>query len=241
MRTPPRAGRDDSSGIASTSLPAAVPATAGLLAGLAVGETTPVASSPAAYRSTAWSARERTNVVPGSVLSAAQLGVWNAQRLDPDSRSYLVGEVLEISGPEPIDVALLAEAVRAVTDEAETLRLRFTDTPGGPRQSVTDEPAAPPAIVDLRAERNPVAVAHALVDAERARASEACRGMVDRPLHAYTVVRLTDRDVWIIQLYHHLIVDGYRRDALPAHRRAHYTALVTGTPAPRAPSGRSAT
>jgi hypothetical protein len=45
-------------------------------------------------------------------LSAAQLGVWNAQRLDPDSRSYLVGDVLEIRGPEPVDVPALVEAIR---------------------------------------------------------------------------------------------------------------------------------
>jgi hypothetical protein len=31
-------------------------------------------------------------------VSAAQLGVWNAQRLDPDFRHYLVDDVLEISG-----------------------------------------------------------------------------------------------------------------------------------------------
>ncbi|GAA2882648.1 hypothetical protein GCM10010472_46000 [Pseudonocardia halophobica] len=173
-------------------------------------------------------------------LSAAQLGVWNAQRLDPESRSYLVGEVLEISageGGDPIDVAALGDAVRATIDEAETLRLRLHDTPDGPRQTVSDEPAARPRVVDLRGERNPVAVAHALVDAERSRAAEACRGMVDRPLYTYTLVRLSDQDVWCIQLYHHLIVDGYSAAMLSRRVAAHYTARVRGTEPPKATFG----
>ncbi|MFR9806886.1 amino acid adenylation domain-containing protein [Pseudonocardia sp. RS010] len=173
-------------------------------------------------------------------LSAAQLGVWNAQRLDPESRGYLVGEVLEISageGGDPIDVAALGDAVRATIDEAETLRLRVHDTPDGPRQTVSDEPAARPRVVDLRGERNPVAVAHALVDAERSRAAEACRGMVDRPLHTYTLVRLSDQDVWCIQLYHHLIVDGYSAAMLSRRVAAHYTARVRGTEPPPATFG----
>jgi hypothetical protein len=173
-------------------------------------------------------------------LSAAQLGVWNAQRLDPQSRSYLVGEVLEISageGGDPIDVAALGDAVRATIDEAETLRLRLHDTPDGPRQTVSDEPAARPRVVDLRGERNPVAVAHALVDAERSRAAEACRGMVDRPLCTHTLVRLSDQDVWCIQLYHHLIVDGYSAAMLSRRVAAQYTARVTGTEPPRATFG----
>ncbi|WP_037079865.1 non-ribosomal peptide synthetase [Pseudonocardia spinosispora] len=166
-------------------------------------------------------------------LSAAQLGVWNAQRLDPDSLGYLVGEVLEISGPGPIEVELLADAVRRTIDEAQTLRLRVHDTPGGPRQTITDEPATSPRVIDLRAERDPVAVAHALVDAERASASEYCRPMVDRPLYTYTLLRLSDREVWCVQLYHHLVIDGYTAAMLSRRVAAHYTALVRGAEPPK--------
>ncbi|MGE2844272.1 hypothetical protein ACQGFI_13025 [Rhodococcus sp. 2.95] len=68
------------------------------------------------------------SVLPGSnsgaaseatfALTGAQLGIWNAQRLDPESRSYLVGEVLEISGDEPIDTELLTAAITATIGEA---------------------------------------------------------------------------------------------------------------------------
>ena len=62
-------------------------------------------------------------------LTGAQLGIWNAQRLDPESRSYLVGEVLEIIGDDAIDTALLADAIRATIGEAETMRLRMIEAP----------------------------------------------------------------------------------------------------------------
>ncbi|MFF1381215.1 amino acid adenylation domain-containing protein [Streptomyces sp. NPDC058308] len=168
-------------------------------------------------------------------LTGAQVGIWNAQRLEPDSPYYVVGDVVEISGDAPVDVDALAEAVRATTEEAETLRLRVHDTPEGPRQTVSQEPVAPPQVIDVSGAADPVAAAHALVDTERARAGEACKGMVDRPLYARTVIRLSDREVWYTQLGHHLVFDGYTAAMLARRTAARYTALVRGT-APRKPA-----
>ena len=81
--------------------------------------------------------RTRTTADALLELTGAQLGIWNAQWLEPDSPHYLVGDVVEIDGTEPLDLASLAEAVRATIDEAETLHLRFHDTPDGPRQSLS--------------------------------------------------------------------------------------------------------
>ncbi|YCN55432.1 condensation domain-containing protein [Rhodococcus erythropolis] len=179
------------------------------------------------------------SVLPGSnsgaaneatfALTGAQLGIWNAQRLDPESRSYLVGEVLEISGDEPIDTELLTAAIRATIGEAETMRLRMIETADGPRQYISDEPVGVIPITDVRDERDPVAVAHALVDAERSRASEYCRLMVERPLYTYSLIRLSDREIWCTQLYHHLIVDGYSAAMISRRVAAHYTAAKKGT------------
>src|SRR4051812_33493739 len=69
-------------------------------------------------------------------LTGAQLGIWNAQWLDPESPHYLVGDVVEIDGRATLDVEALAEAVRSAVAEAETLHLRFHDTPDGPRQTL---------------------------------------------------------------------------------------------------------
>ncbi|WLQ32225.1 amino acid adenylation domain-containing protein [Streptomyces castrisilvae] len=165
-------------------------------------------------------------------LTGAQSGIWNAQRIEPDSPYYVVGDVVEISGGEPVDVDALAQAVRATTEEAESLRLRVYDTPDGPRQTVSGDPVPLPPLADVSAEADPAAAAQALVDAERARLAEACRGMTDRPLCSRTVIKLSDREVWYTQLGHHLVFDGYTAALLARRTAAHYTALVRGTEPP---------
>ncbi len=162
-------------------------------------------------------------------LTGAQLGIWNAQRLEPDSPYYLVGDVIEISGREPVDAGAVARAVRATTQEAESLRLRVHDTPDGPRQSVSEEPVELPRVIDLSDREDPAAAAEALVEAERARAAEHCRPMTDRPLYAPVVIRLSECEVWYTQLGHHLVFDGYSGAMMARRTAAHYTALVSGT------------
>lgn len=170
-------------------------------------------------------------------LTGAQSGIWNAQRIEPDSPYYVVGDVVEISGGEPVDVDALAQAVRATTEEAESLRLRVYETSDGPRQAVSEDPVPLPPLADVSAEADPAAAAQALVDAERARLAEACRGMTDRPLCSRTVIKLSDREVWYTQLGHHLVFDGYTAALLARRTAAHYTALVRGTEPPRSTFG----
>lgn len=169
----------------------------------------------------------------GLPLTGPQLGIWNAQRFDPESGRYLVGEVLEISGAEPIDVALLAEAIGRTVAEAENMRLRFRETPDGPRQFVTDAEAVLRPTVDLRAAAEPLALAYEAVALERHRAAEHCRAMVDRQLYNYTLIRVSDCQVWCVQLYHHLIVDGYSAALLSRRVATHYTALRRGKAVPK--------
>ncbi|MEU0542173.1 amino acid adenylation domain-containing protein [Nocardia sp. NPDC005978] len=165
-------------------------------------------------------------------MTGPQLGIWNAQHFDPESGRYLVGEVLEISGTAPIGVDALAEAIRRTVAEAENMRLRFRDTPDGPRQFVAAAAAELRPMIDLRAAADPLALAHEAVALERHRAAEHCRGMVDRQLYNYTIIRLSETVVWCVQLYHHLIVDGYSAALLSRRIAAHYTALRRGTGAP---------
>ncbi|MFI0371774.1 amino acid adenylation domain-containing protein [Actinomadura sp. 1N219] len=168
-------------------------------------------------------------------LTGAQLGIWHAQRLEPDSPYYVVGDVVEITGREPVHVPALTKAIRATTEEAESLRLRVRDTPDGPRQTVSADAVPAPRVMDLRAEADPPAAARARVDELRWQAADECRGMVDRPLSGHTVLRLSDTEVWYVQLSHHLVIDGYTAAMLNRRVAAHYTALVRGEPAPPCP------
>ncbi|WP_297007998.1 condensation domain-containing protein [uncultured Corynebacterium sp.] len=174
-------------------------------------------------------------------LGAAQRGIWNAQLLDPTSPYYVVGEVLELDGLTPgaggeNPADLLAEAVRLTVDESETLRLRFTATADGPRQSVDDTPATRPEIRDLSGAPDPVLLARAVVDAEKASCGERWCTMTDGGLHRHLILDLgwtggdpaDGRSVWCVQLYHHIIVDGYSAALLTRRTAAHYTELAGG-------------
>ncbi|MGO1948444.1 MAG: condensation domain-containing protein [Mycobacteriaceae bacterium] len=159
-------------------------------------------------------------------LTAAQRGIWNAQKLDPTSPYYVVGEVLELA---PVDTALLAEAVRRTVDESETLRLRFTGD-GEPAQYVDPSPAARPEIRDISdpgTVPDPYVLASAIIDAEKAECGERWRTMTGGPLHRFLILDLGSA-VWCIQLYHHLIVDGYSAALLTRRTAAHFTELAGG-------------
>ncbi|MFJ1616878.1 condensation domain-containing protein [Streptomyces sp. NPDC088251] len=58
-------------------------------------------------------------------VSAAQMGVWVAQQLSPDSPLYNCATCFEISGR--LDAELLTEAVRRTVAETEALPVRFAD------------------------------------------------------------------------------------------------------------------
>ncbi|GFJ77847.1 hypothetical protein Phou_020270 [Phytohabitans houttuyneae] len=74
-------------------------------------------------------------------LMAGQLGIWNAQQLEPESLAFNVSEYVELRGE--FDVELFQEALRRTLDRADAFRLRFTDSGGGPRQYVDPAGSAP--------------------------------------------------------------------------------------------------
>ena len=175
-------------------------------------------------------------------LTAAQMGIWNAQSLDPASPYYVVGEVMELDPTDSQPDILVTDVVQALHQtiaEAETLRLQFRQGEGPPDVHADDSPCqrviddAPGEYItipvhDLRSHPSPEAAANAYVDAAKARCAEAWSGLVDRPLCHFEVLRLDHRRVWIIQLYHHLIVDGYASMTLARRTAAHYTELTGG-------------
>ncbi|QIH99944.1 non-ribosomal peptide synthetase [Rhodococcoides fascians A21d2] len=174
--------------------------------------------------------------VPLLPLTGAQAGIWNAQRLEPDSPYYLVGEVVEIDGSAD-DIGLNLDAlVDAVVDtivEAETMRLRFVDTEDGPRQWISgplsrSDAARAVMVIDLSTEADPRSSAEDHVARCRVEAAEFCRDMVDRELYAYTLLVLSPNEIWCVQLYHHLIVDGYSAAMISRRVAARYTSATTG-------------
>ena len=67
-------------------------------------------------------------------LSAAQLGIWFAQKLNPASPAYNIGEYMEIDGA--VDEALFGRALAQLIAEADVLRIRIDERSGEPCQMI---------------------------------------------------------------------------------------------------------
>ncbi|MFI9100862.1 amino acid adenylation domain-containing protein [Streptomyces fildesensis] len=164
----------------------------------------------------------------GLPLTAAQLGIWHAQLLDPGSTSYRGGEYLEIAGP--VDAARLERAVRRTLEEAETLRVRVLDGPDGPRQFVGPADGWTLPLVDLRDEGDPRAAAERAMWREL-RTPQAIGTQDSGPLFGCVLYALAeDRHLWFHH-YHHLVADGFTVAAVARRVSEHYNAEgPAGTP-----------
>src|SRR3989442_1618280 len=96
-------------------------------------------------------------VYPDLVLSAAQLGVWVAQKLDPTSPIFNLGQYVDIRGS--VDSELLERALRQVVDETETLRVVLREGDSGPRQTIRPSVDWQLQIIDMGREGDPGAAA----------------------------------------------------------------------------------
>ncbi|MEU7484337.1 amino acid adenylation domain-containing protein [Streptomyces sp. NPDC042319] len=161
-------------------------------------------------------------------LTAAQSGMWYAQALDPLSPAQNTAECLHIDGP--LDAQLFDAALRRVTAEADSLRIRVTDTPDGPRQRVLDAVEPPLTLRDLRGRDRAEEEAEAWMRADLGRPFDLATG----PLFRHALFRIgEERWLWY-QRIHHLVMDGYGYSLLVRRTSEVYTALVRGEePAPR--------
>ncbi|MEU4496928.1 AMP-binding protein, partial [Streptomyces sp. NPDC023998] len=86
-------------------------------------------------------------------LSAAQREMWYGQQADPGNPVFTMGDYLELHGP--LDAARLAAAWQGVLREAATLRARFTEHDGEPRQDFAPVEDFPVETIDLSGEDRP--------------------------------------------------------------------------------------
>src|SRR5262245_44814904 len=103
-------------------------------------------------------------------LSSAQLGVWFAQRLDPQSPAFNISEYIEIRGP--LDRAAFERALQDVLSEAQALRVTIVERDGVPWQNIVDCSSWSLPVVDLRGEADAADVALQLMRKDLARAAD---------------------------------------------------------------------
>ncbi|RZT88651.1 non-ribosomal peptide synthase protein (TIGR01720 family)/amino acid adenylation domain-containing protein [Pseudonocardia sediminis] len=161
-------------------------------------------------------------------LTAAQQGVWFAQKLNPE-HGFTVSEYLEIHGP--VDPATFARALERTVAEAETSQMRFVSDDDG----VWQYPAPGPGLVeaDLGDHADPLAAARSWMERDLALGFE----LEHSPMSSDALLRLAD-DHWIYyQRCHHLVGDGVSGGLFTARLAAVYSALVAGEEVPPTPFG----
>ena len=160
----------------------------------------------------------------GFPLSSAQLGIWFAQRLNPSSAAYNIGEYIEIRGS--IVPALFERALRQVVAESETLRVRITDHEGQPRQFVDATFAWSLPTIDLSSESDPRAAAEAWMRSDLARPIDPVRD----PLFGFALFKASDNLFFWYARYHHIVMDGFAMWLFARRVAQVYTELSFGSP-----------
>ncbi|MBF6436317.1 non-ribosomal peptide synthetase [Nocardia cyriacigeorgica] len=158
-------------------------------------------------------------------LSAAQRGIWFAQHVAGDT-PISIAQYIELAGP--IDAQALAAAARQAGREFGTGYLRLIEVDGHPFQVV--DPTLDDSIreLDLRAEPDPEAAAHAWMRAEYSAPLELTRDRLVR----MAMLRLSDERWFWYSRIHHIVLDGMGALAMVQRTAELYNAAAEGRQAP---------
>ncbi|MFD0690734.1 non-ribosomal peptide synthetase [Actinomadura fibrosa] len=156
-------------------------------------------------------------------LTAAQYGVWLAQRIDPASRAFELVQCVDVHGP--VDTAAFADALRRAEAECGTFDVRIGEDEDGPYQVLGGPCPAPVPVVDLSGEPDPSAAADRAMERDRAVPFDLLRDRLSKDV-LYKLA--DDRYRWYSRC-HHLVVDGFGGALYHRRMAALYTAGVLGT------------
>lgn len=161
-------------------------------------------------------------------LTAAQLGIWIGQQLDPANPAYWTAEALHLRGN--LERSAFAAAVRQAIAEAETLHLRFASDGNSVWQSCEYAPWQWQEI-DFRHAASPMAAAQAWMEQDLRQRPNLQYG----PLFGAALLQLApEHHLWYLRA-HHIALDGYGHALLTARIGALYEAacLQRSAPPPR--------
>ncbi|MCX4819022.1 amino acid adenylation domain-containing protein [Streptomyces sp. NBC_01142] len=137
-------------------------------------------------------------------LSAAQREMWYGQQADPGNPVFTMGDYLELHGP--LDDARLAAAWHRTLREAATLRARFTEHDGEPRQSFSPVEDFPVETLDLSGQDRPRRAAEEFMRQDLLTPPD-----LTVPTLRSVMLRLgPDHAVFYIRV-NHILVDGFSR------------------------------
>ena len=166
--------------------------------------------------------KERAQRGGALALSSAQLGIWFAQKLNPSSSAYNIGEYIEIDGP--LVLPLFERALRQVVGEAQSLRLQFSEQAGEPVQHIGEQTAWPLPIVDVSGESDPRNAAETWMKADLARPVDPASG----PLFGFALFKASATRFFWYARYHHIVLDGFGMWLIARRVAAVYSGLCAG-------------
>ncbi|WP_051918518.1 non-ribosomal peptide synthetase [Prescottella defluvii] len=158
-------------------------------------------------------------------LSAAQLGVWYAQQLDPET-PCVMAHYVEVRGS--LDVEMLARATDRASRELQSPVLRLCEVDGEPRQFVHHDLEDGLSVVDLSSAADPVQAAHTWMDRDRSRPLD----MVTDRVIAATAIRLGPEHFYWYGKVHHVALDGFGATTLMNRIAQLYTLEARGETVP---------
>src|ERR1700704_7158904 len=155
-------------------------------------------------------------------LTAAQTGMWFAQKFSSPDSIFNLAESIEIHGP--IDPALFELALRQAGIEAETVRVRFIELSDGPRQMVSPTLDTTFPFIDVSPEPDPRAAAESWMMAELVRPVDLLTG----PLWVCALFKAAPEHYFWYHRSHHIVMDGFTGGLFARRVAEIYTALAEG-------------
>ncbi|WP_084351054.1 non-ribosomal peptide synthetase [Millisia brevis] len=164
-------------------------------------------------------------------LTAAQSGVWFAQRLAPSNPRFNTAECIELIGS--VDRGVLVESIRNTLCDIAIAGARFVESvDGGGEQTLGHHPGAP-MIVDMGDRSDPWQAAQSWMAADTQRVFA-----LDREAPIRTAVLLLGPDRTIVYVgAHHVALDAFAFGMVTKRLAERYTAASAGRAADVAPFG----
>ncbi|MFI1398432.1 amino acid adenylation domain-containing protein [Streptomyces sp. NPDC020681] len=137
-------------------------------------------------------------------LSAAQREMWYGQQADPGNPVFTMGDYLELHGP--LDTDRLITAWQRVLREAATLRARFTEHDGEPRQSFVPVEDLAVETIDLSGDDRPRRAAEEFMRDDLLTPPD----LTEATLRSVLLRLGPEHAVFYIRV-NHILVDGFSR------------------------------
>jgi amino acid adenylation domain-containing protein len=157
-------------------------------------------------------------------LTASQVGIWQAQELDPGNPVYNVGEYRQIRGN--LDIELFAAALRHAVREVDAFHLRFSGQGAQLRQRVAISDDWQLQVIDLADAPDPAAAA-----------AEWMRSNVRLPIDLRTgpvfrevLLRVAPQEHRWYQVAHHIVFDALSSAKVAARVADVYNSMLAGQP-----------